>query len=110
MPQSRGRVYFVLLQKSLVSAERFTNVFHDILKRAVLPAYKRGGVSSVFGARQYVKHILETGGWSPTLPIPSEDCTILLYFFWGGCRATVTNPPSSLYTAHRGSSRVVRSW
>ena len=83
LPQSRGRVYFILVKKSLVSAERFTNVFHDILKRAVLPTYKRAGVSSVFGARQYVKQILETGGWSPTLPIPSEDCPCFQDFLAG---------------------------
>lgn len=81
MPQSRGRVYFILVQKKLVSAATFHYVFHDLLKKAIMPAYKRAGPVSVRGMRQYVKQVLHDLGWSPTLPVPCQDCSYSKFIF-----------------------------
>lgn len=80
LPQSRNRVYFVLVQSHLASEEKLNFVFKEVLQHRVLPAFQRFGKGTVPKARSYVEGVLDVLEWEPTLPSPSQDLPFFVFF------------------------------
>ena len=73
MPQTRGRVYFILVKEHLASKDKMNYVFRNVLERLVHPAFNTMGSCDVHNVRVYTRGVLKAMGWEPTLPKPSQD-------------------------------------
>lgn len=73
MAQGRGRVYFLIVQESLVSMPGLDRIETEILPK-IEDYYQENVISStVQQTRFFVKRVLEDEGLSPTKPSKSED-------------------------------------
>ena len=70
LPQTRKRVYFILVRADLASQQMLQVVFGNMLKNLILPDFAK---STVKEARQYSRDVCSTLLWDPVVPPPAED-------------------------------------
>ena len=76
LPQTRARVYFVLVRKDVADQATLDAVYHDVLPNVVLPAFM-AQKSDVKEIRKYVEGVCQTLDWSPTYPTASQDRAVI---------------------------------
>lgn len=70
LPQTRARVYFVLVRADVATQERVELVFGTFLQKLLEAFPARGRVSTV---RDYVAEVCASMGWVKTMPPFSQD-------------------------------------
>ena len=73
MPQTRQRVYTVIVKKELVNVAFLEHIFHKVLPEKILPAFLELGKYSVGHIRKSVKRVLDDLCLMPSLPDPCKD-------------------------------------
>lgn len=71
IPQSRGRIYILLVRNNLASVEDL-KMFHHLFDQ-FLPKNTPERKTTVKQVRDYVKSLLEAYGEEPVLPQPAQD-------------------------------------